>query len=132
MSVGMSLAALSFCLCRLSVSADTNDGTGRLVLDPTALPVGIRRFAVERDSTGIQTLQRDLLMNRDAQLRVAYTMARPPEDQVQKYPVASRQDARVGGFVASRSRARLLIGGGVVVPALVVARVNSCAVRACT
>lgn len=85
MSVGMSLAALSFCLCRLSVSTDTADGTGRLVLDPTALPVGIRRFAVERDSTGIQTLQRDLLMNPDAPLRVAYTMPRPPEDEVRKY-----------------------------------------------
>ena len=77
MSVGMSLAALSFCLCRLSVTADTADGTGRLILDPTALPVGIRRFAVERDSTGIQTLQRDLLMKPDAVLRVTYTMARP-------------------------------------------------------
>lgn len=85
MSVGMSLAALSFCLCRLSVTTDTADGTGRLVLDPTALPFGIRRFAVERDSTGIQTLQRDLLMNPDAQLRVAYTMKRPLEDEVRRY-----------------------------------------------
>ncbi|WP_026357185.1 AraC family transcriptional regulator [Mycobacterium sp. 141] len=85
MAVGMSLAALSFCLCRLSVSTDEADGTGRLVLDPTALPVRVRRFAVERDSTGIQTLQRDLLMKPDAQLRVAYTMARPPEEVVQKY-----------------------------------------------
>ncbi|WP_245839742.1 AraC family transcriptional regulator [Mycobacterium aquaticum] len=85
LSVGMSLAALSFCLCRLSVSTDTNDGTGRLILDSTTLPVSIRRFAVERDSTGIQTLQRDLLMNPDARLRVAYTMARPPEEDVQRY-----------------------------------------------
>lgn len=85
MSVGMSLAALSFCLCRLSTSADPADGTGRLILDPTALPVGVQRFAVERDSTGIQTLQRDLLMTPDAELRVAYTMARPPEAVVQRY-----------------------------------------------
>lgn len=85
MSVGMSLAALSFCLCELSVAADPETGTGRMILDPTALPVGIRRFAVERDSTGIQTLQRDLLRTPDAELQVAYTMARPPEEVVRKY-----------------------------------------------
>lgn len=85
MSVGLSLAALSFCLCRLSVSGDPADGSGRLVLDPSALPVGIRAFAVERDSTGIQTLQRDLLMSADAELRVTYTMARPADDVVRRY-----------------------------------------------
>lgn len=84
-SVGVSLAALSFCLCRLSVCTDAADGSLRLILDPAVLPVDIRRFAVERDSTGIQTLQRDLLMTPDAELRVAYTMARPAEDVVQKY-----------------------------------------------
>lgn len=85
MSVGVSLAALSFCLCRLSVSADPADGTGRMILDASSLPTGIRRFAVERDSAGIQTLQRDLLMAPDAELRVAYTMAQPAETLVQKY-----------------------------------------------
>ncbi|PQM46817.1 putative HTH-type transcriptional regulator [Mycobacterium talmoniae] len=85
MSVGMSLAALSFCLCRLSVATDTTDGSVRLILDPTALPIDVRRFAVERDSTGIQTLQRDLLMTPDIDLRVAYTMARPPDEVVHKY-----------------------------------------------
>jgi len=85
MSVGMSLAALSFCLCRLSVSADPAENSVRLILDPAALPIGLRRFAVERDSTGIQTLQRDLLMTPDLELRVAYTTPRPAEDVVQKY-----------------------------------------------
>lgn len=85
MSVGMSLAALSFCLCQLGAAADPAADTVRLILDPSALPVGLRRFAVERDSTGIQTLQRDLLMTPDVELRVAYTMARPAEDVVQRY-----------------------------------------------
>lgn len=84
MAVGMSLAALSFCLCRLGVT-ETADGFVRLVLDPSTLPLDLRRFAVERDSTGIHTLQQDLLMTHDVQLRVAYTMARPSEAAVQKY-----------------------------------------------
>lgn len=45
-------------------------------------------------------------------------------------PVASRQDARVGAFVASRKRARFVTGGGAPSPALLVARVKSCAVNA--
>ena len=61
MSVGLSLAALSFCLCRLSISGESRDGSVRLILDPSALPIHVRRFAVGRDSTGIQTLQRDLV-----------------------------------------------------------------------
>jgi len=85
MSVGVSLAALSFCLCRLSISYDPADGSVRLILDPSALPIHVRRFAVERDSTGIQTLQRDLVGSRDVELRVAYTMQRPPEHLVDKY-----------------------------------------------
>lgn len=68
----------------LSIS-DSADDAIRLLLDPTALPIDIRGFAVERDGTGIQTLQRDLLMTTDVELRVAYTMARPPEAVVQKY-----------------------------------------------
>lgn len=84
-SVGLSLAALSFCLCRLSVCADAADENVRLILDPSALPVELRGFAVERDSTGIQTLQRDLLMAPDVELRVAYTTARPTADLVGKY-----------------------------------------------
>jgi AraC-like DNA-binding protein len=85
MQVGVSLAALSFCLCRLTVSTDMADGYGRLILDPSHLPADLRRFAVERDSTGIQTLQRDLLMSSDAQLQVAYTAPRPADEIVQKY-----------------------------------------------
>ncbi|WP_313888785.1 AraC family transcriptional regulator [Mycolicibacterium sp. CBMA 226] len=85
MQAGVSLAALSFCLCRLTVSPDMADGYGRLVLDPSHLPADLRRFAVERDSTGIQTLQRDLLMSSDAQLQVAYTAPRPADEIVQKY-----------------------------------------------
>lgn len=85
MSVGMSLAALSFCLCRLSAAADPEGDAVRLILDPSALPVDLRAFAVERDSVGIQTLQRDLLMAPDVELRVAYTMTRPAEEVVQKY-----------------------------------------------
>ncbi|OKH82023.1 hypothetical protein EB75_13825 [Mycobacterium sp. ST-F2] len=85
LAVGVSLASLSFCLCRLTVSADAGDSYGRLILDPSHLPSDIRSFAVERDSAGIQTLQRDLLMSSDVQLQVAYTMARPSEDVVQKY-----------------------------------------------
>jgi AraC-like DNA-binding protein len=85
MQVGVSLAALSFCLCRLTVSSDMADGYGRLILDPSHLPADLRRFAVERDSTGIQTLQRDLLMSSDAQLQVAYTAPRPADEIVQKY-----------------------------------------------
>ncbi|WP_418001634.1 AraC family transcriptional regulator ligand-binding domain-containing protein [Mycobacterium sp. PDNC021] len=85
LAVGVSLASLSFCLCRLTVSADTGDGYGRLTLDPSQLPLDIRGFAVERDSAGIQTLQRDLLMSSDVQLRVAYTTARPRDEVVQKY-----------------------------------------------
>ncbi|MDX1877766.1 AraC family transcriptional regulator [Mycolicibacterium sp. 141076] len=85
MQVGVSLAALSFCLCRLTVSPDMTDGYGRLILDPSHLPSDLRQFAVERDSTGIQTLQRDLLMSSDAQLQVAYTTERPADDIVRKY-----------------------------------------------
>lgn len=85
MQVGVSLAALSFCLSRLTVSPDMADGYGRLILDPSHLPSDLRRFAVERDSTGIQTLQRDLLMSSDAQLRVTYTTERPADEIVQKY-----------------------------------------------
>lgn len=85
LSVGMSLAALSFCLSRLSVSPDMSEGYGRLILDASHLPPDLRGFAVERDSTGIQTLQRDLLMSPDVQLRVAYTAARPAEEIVRKY-----------------------------------------------
>ncbi|MGU3502475.1 AraC family transcriptional regulator ligand-binding domain-containing protein [Mycobacterium sp. C31M] len=85
MSVGMSLASLSFCLCRLSVSAETDESDVRLVLDPSLLPAPLRRFAVERDSTGIQTLHRDLLMSPDVQLRVEYTTPRPPETVVARY-----------------------------------------------
>jgi len=85
MSVGLSLAALNFCLCRLSISGESRDGSVRLILDPSALPIHVRRFAVERDSTGIQTLQRDLVGSREVELRVAYTMQRPPEHLVDKY-----------------------------------------------
>lgn len=85
MSVGVSLAALSFCLCRLIVTPDAATGSFRLVLDPTGLPIGIRRFAVERDSTGIRTLQRDLLGASDVALRVTYTMAQPSADLEQQY-----------------------------------------------
>lgn len=84
-AMGMSLVSLSFCLCRLDVAGDPTDGTMRLVLDPSALPARIRRFAVERDSTGIQTLHRDLLGASDAPIRVTYTMAPPAADMVQRY-----------------------------------------------
>jgi hypothetical protein len=57
----------------------------RLILDPSALPIHVHRFAVERDSSGIQTLQRDLVGSREVELRVAYTMQRPPEHLVDKY-----------------------------------------------
>jgi hypothetical protein len=45
-------------------------------------------------------------------------------------PVASCQDAREGGFVASCERARLLTWALVAGPALLVVIVSSCAVRA--
>ncbi|NMN99002.1 AraC family transcriptional regulator [Nocardiaceae bacterium YC2-7] len=84
-SIGLPLAALSFCLCRLSLVPDPGDGSLRIVLDPSDLPLAVRRFALDRDMTGIRTLQCDLLASSDVPLDATYTTAPPTEKLERKY-----------------------------------------------
>ena len=83
-AVGLPLATLSFCLCRLELVKDAADGSLRIVLDPSELPISVRRFALERDSTGIRTLQCDLMMTSDVPLQVTYTTSSPDDAVTQR------------------------------------------------
>lgn len=74
--VGVSLAGLSFLLCRIESTVEA-DGAQRLTLDASDIPVAIRRFVVERDLTGIRSLQRELLGMPDSALAVSFSCAGP-------------------------------------------------------
>lgn len=57
--IGLRYLDLTFAFCR--IQAREYEDEVRLILDAPDVPLPVRRFAVERDSAAIQTIQRELL-----------------------------------------------------------------------
>jgi AraC-like DNA-binding protein len=81
--VGFQFGELSFSLSETSLRVA--DGELQLVLDPLGIPPDLRRFTVERDAAGIQTLYRDLLATPMPLARVCFTFPTPPADSLPLY-----------------------------------------------
>lgn len=81
--VGFQFAELSF-----SLSETTHRESGaslELALEPLRIPPELRRFTIERDMAGIQTLHRDLLAVPTALTRVSFAFPAPPADTLPRY-----------------------------------------------
>ncbi|MGW4352892.1 AraC family transcriptional regulator [Nocardia sp. NPDC004582] len=81
--VGFQFAELSF---SLSETAHRDNGPDlELILEPLRIPPELRRFTIERDMAGIQTLHRDLLAVPTALTRVSFAFPAPPDDVLPHY-----------------------------------------------
>lgn len=81
--VGFQFGELSFSLSETSTRE--RDGELQLILEPLGIPPQLRRFTIERDAAGIQTLHRDLLAVPTALTRVSFTFPSPPADRLTCY-----------------------------------------------
>ncbi|OBI35070.1 transcriptional regulator [Mycobacterium colombiense] len=81
--VGFQFGELSFSLSE--TSSRVVDGELQLVLEPLGIPPDLRRFTIERDAAGIQTLYRDLLARPMPLSRVSFTFPAPPSDSLPLY-----------------------------------------------
>ncbi|AHH19943.1 transcriptional regulator, AraC family [Nocardia nova SH22a] len=81
--VGFQFGELSFSLSE--TSARSMNGEFQLLLEPLAIPPQLRRFTIERDAAGIQTLHRDLLATPTALTRVSFTFPAPAADEISLY-----------------------------------------------
>lgn len=58
-SVGLRFLDLTFAYCRITLEEHGDEA--RILLDPADVPVGVRRFVVDRDAAAIMTIQRELM-----------------------------------------------------------------------
>jgi len=76
--VGLRYIDLTFAFCR--IQARDRGQQMHLVLDTPDIPVALRRFAVERDSAAIQTIQQELFASPVPIREVSFTFPRPTAD----------------------------------------------------
>lgn len=81
--VGFQFGELSFSLSETSLRVV--DAELQLVLDPLGIPPDLRRFTIERDAAGIQTLYRDLLATPMPLARVSFSFPAPAAASLSRY-----------------------------------------------
>lgn len=81
--VGFQFGELSFSLSE--TSSRVVDGELQLIFEPLGIPPDLRRFTIERDAAGVQTLHRDLLATPVPLPRVSFTFPAPPAETLPLY-----------------------------------------------
>jgi AraC-like DNA-binding protein len=83
LEVALQFLDLTFAFCDITGRTDGNEV--QLVVDGSGLPGRARRFLVERDLAGVQTIQRDLFAEPLPLVRVALAFPEPSAESLEHY-----------------------------------------------